>query len=97
LKPLFDTIINYIPQPEETETRLQMLVSAIDYNDYVGRIGIGRIEHAFGPRGKRSWCAPIMIPPAFSVQDSQPYEFDGLKRNSIELIEAGDICCLFRR
>ena len=44
LKPLFDTIINYIEAPEGNENEpLQMLISSIDYNDYVGRIGIGRI------------------------------------------------------
>lgn len=44
LKPLFDTIINYIEPPKGDETEpLQMLISSIDYNDYVGRIGIGRI------------------------------------------------------
>ena len=45
LQPLFDTILKYIPAPEGDENApLQMLVSSIDYNDYVGRIGIGRIE-----------------------------------------------------
>ena len=45
LKPLFDTILDYIPAPEgEVDAPLQLLVSSIDYNDYVGRIGIGRIE-----------------------------------------------------
>lgn len=44
LKPLFDTIINYIEPPKGNEDEpLQMLISSIDYNDYVGRIGIGRI------------------------------------------------------
>ncbi len=44
LKPLFDTIINYIEPPKgEPEEPLQMLISSIDYNEYVGRIGIGRI------------------------------------------------------
>jgi len=45
LKPLFDTIINYIEPPKgDEEGPLQMLISSIDYNEYVGRIGIGRIE-----------------------------------------------------
>ncbi len=45
LDPLFDTIVNYIPAPEGDPTApMQMLVSSIDYNDYVGRIGIGRVE-----------------------------------------------------
>ena len=45
LQPLFDTILKYIPAPEGDENApLQMLVSSIDYNDYVGRIAVGRIE-----------------------------------------------------
>ena len=45
LRPLFDTILDYIPAPEgEVDAPLQLLVSSIDYNDYVGRIGIGRID-----------------------------------------------------
>ena len=45
LKPLFDTIIDYIPAPEaDVDEPFQMLVSAIDYNEFVGRIAIGRIE-----------------------------------------------------
>ena len=45
LKPLFDTILEYIPAPEaDVDAPFQMLVSAIDYNEYVGRMAIGRIE-----------------------------------------------------
>ena len=45
LKPLFDTILDYIPAPEaDLDQPFQMLVSSIDYNDFVGRIAIGRIE-----------------------------------------------------
>ena len=45
LAPLFETILEYIPAPEQdTEQPFQMLVSSIDYNEYVGRIAIGRIE-----------------------------------------------------
>ena len=45
LKPLFDTILEYIPAPEaDVEAPFQMLVSSIDYNEFVGRIAIGRIE-----------------------------------------------------
>ena len=45
LTPLFETILDYIPAPEsDTEAPFQMLVSSIDYNDFVGRIAIGRIE-----------------------------------------------------
>ena len=50
LKPLFDTILDHIPAPEgDAEGPLQMLVSSIDYNEYVGRIGIGRVERGCIP------------------------------------------------
>ena len=45
LRPLFDAILSHIPAPEgDPDAPLQLLISTIDYNDYVGRIGIGRIE-----------------------------------------------------
>jgi len=46
MKPLFDTIINYIPAPEgDSEANLQILISTIDYNEYVGRIGVGKVDN----------------------------------------------------
>ncbi len=46
MSPLFETIINYIPEPEgEPEADTQVLISTIDYNEYVGRIGIGKIDN----------------------------------------------------
>ena len=64
LDPLFDTIVNYIPAPEGDPTApMQMLVSSIDYNDYVGRIGIGRVERGTRPTSiRRSPSATITIP-----------------------------------
>ena len=46
MKPLFDTIINYIPAPEgDSDANLQILISTIDYNEYVGRIGVGKVDN----------------------------------------------------
>ena len=46
MKPLFETILKYIPAPEgDPEADTQVLISTIDYNEYVGRIGIGKVEN----------------------------------------------------
>ena len=96
LIPLFDTILNYIPAPEGDENgSLQMLVSSIDYNDYVGRIAIGRIE-----RGE------IRVNQDVSVGDYHEtkkeyrgkivslYQIEGLNRVACESAKAGDIVCI---
>ena len=97
LKPLFDAILHYIPAPEGDEKGpAQVLISTIDYNDYVGRIGIGRIS-----RGKLTDGMMVVrcnarnegavTPPwrltALSV-------FDGLKRVPAQEVSMGDIVAL---
>jgi len=95
LTVLFDSIIDYIPCPEgEEDGPLQLLVSAIDYNDYVGRIGIGRIE-----RGTIRQNQEVMI--SNFHRDDQPrktkivsiYQIDGLTRVPVESAKMGDIVC----
>lgn len=95
LKPLFDTIIDYIPAPEGDENGdLQLLVSAIDYNEYVGRIGIGRIE-----RGKVDMAKEVVVCDYHS--GISPYkskivnlfQIEGLKRVPVESAMVGDIVC----
>lgn len=93
LKPLFDTIIDYIDAPEcDEDAPLQLLCSSIDYSDYVGRIGIGRIEKgtikqnmevALCDYHDESVCGKAKI--------TAIYEFDGLKRSQVESATAGDI------
>ncbi|NLM61681.1 MAG: GTP-binding protein, partial [Clostridiales bacterium] len=80
LKPLFDTIVNYIPAPEgDPDAPFQMLVSSIDYNDYVGRIAIGRIE-----RGTLRQNDEIVVcnyhtdKPNIKAKAVSIYTFDGL-------------------
>lgn len=93
LRPLFETIIDYIPAPEGDENGpLQMLVSSIDYNDYVGRIAVGRIE-----RGKIATGQEVSLCD-FHAEDlctngkvSAIYQFDGLKRVPVENAMVGDI------
>lgn len=95
LKPLLDTIIEYIPAPEgDPEGPLQLLVSSVDYNDYVGKIGIGRIE-----RGTISVNADVAVCNYHS--DEKPrkskivsiYQFDGLTKTSVQKATVGDIVC----
>ncbi len=95
LTPLFETIANYIDPPEgDPDAPLQMLVSSIDYNDYVGRIGIGRIERGTIRQGQE-----VMVT---DFHDQRPtrrakvvalYEFDGLKRAPVTESTAGNIVC----
>ena len=96
LKPLFDTILNYIPAPEgDADAPLQLLVSSIDYNDYVGRIGIGRIE-----RGTIRQNQEVMIC-NFHDKDKPPVktkivsisQIDGLRRVPVTEAKMGDIIC----
>ena len=93
LDPLFNTIINYIPAPEgDEEEPLQMLVSSIDYNEYVGRIGIGRIE-----RGRIKQNQEVAICDFHNPEHVEKgkvvalYEFDGLGRKPITEAGAGEI------
>ena len=95
LTPLFETIINYIPAPEGDENGpLQLLVSSIDYNDYVGRIGIGRIE-----RGSIRVGQEAMISNYFSGEAPKRtkivtvMQIDGLVRKQVETATVGDIVC----
>ena len=95
LTVLFETIKNYIPAPEGDETgELQMLVSSIDYNDYVGRIAIGRIE-----RGSIRQNQEIMVceyhgkHEPYKAKIANLYQIDGLGRTSVDGAKVGDIIC----
>ncbi len=93
LTPLLDTIIKKIPAPEFNEGTLQMQVTTLDYNDYVGRIGIGRV---FRGNLKKSDKLSIIkrdgtIHP---VQLRQVFVFDGLNRIEVEEVNYGDICAI---
>ena len=95
LRPLFDKILEYMPAPEGDEDgELQMLVSSIDYNDYVGRIGIGRIE-----RGVIRQNQDIMISNYHTPGEQRRakivsiYQIDGLTRVPVETAKVGDIIC----
>ncbi len=96
LVPLFETIISHIDPPEvDTEGPAQLLVSSIDYNDYVGRIAIGRVER--GAVIKNSDVIVTNFNGAHEDYRSKVvnlYQIDGLGRNSVDSVAAGDIVCL---
>ncbi len=95
LRCLFDTILEYIPAPEgEDEEPLQMLVSSIDYNEYVGRIGIGRIERGGLKVGQEVAIANFHTGDAPKrTRIVSLYQIDGLQRIPVETAKMGDIVC----
>lgn len=89
MKPLFDTILDYIPAPQgDPEAGTQLLISTIDYNEYVGRIGVGKVDN-----GRIAVNQEVVLCNAHDpekqkkVKISKLYEFDGL--NKVEVKEAG--------
>lgn len=96
LDPLFNTIIDYIPAPEgDSDAPLQLLVSSIDYNDYVGRIGIGRIERGTAKIGDEAVVVNYHDPDATpkKMKLVSMFEFDGLDRVPVQSATVGDIVC----
>ncbi|MBR4933669.1 MAG: GTP-binding protein, partial [Clostridia bacterium] len=96
LDPLFKTILEYMPSPEgEADEPLQLLVSSIDYNDYVGRIGIGRIERGVARVGEDAVITNFHTPdaPPKKTKLVTLYEFDGLSRREVTEAKVGDIVC----
>ena len=97
LTPLFETILEYIPAPEaDVDQPFQMLVSSIDYNEFVGRIAVGRIE-----RGTLKQNQEIMVC-NYHDPDATPkkakavsiYEFEGLARKQVTESTAGNIIAM---
>ncbi|MEZ3453428.1 MAG: translational GTPase TypA [Oscillospiraceae bacterium] len=93
LVPLFETILNHIPAPEgDADSPMQMLISCIDYNDYVGRIGIGRVE-----RGTIKVNQPVIVGDyhenrkPFNSKVVTLYQIEGLNRVPAEEAKVGDI------
>ncbi|HPF53610.1 MAG TPA: translational GTPase TypA [Clostridia bacterium] len=95
MKPLFDTIVKTIPQPaSDYDAPLQILFSTFDYDEYVGKLGIGRIE-----RGTASKGQPIVLCGGTNnklrnTKITRLYNFEGLQRQEVEVAYAGDIVCV---
>lgn len=94
LSPLFDTILEYVPSPKgDVDAPFQLLISSLDYDDYVGRISIGKIERGSISKGdkvvvcrKNSVVEPVKIG---TIQI-----FNGLSRVEVEKAQAGEIVCI---
>ncbi len=96
MKPLFETIVDYIPAPEgDPDADTQVLISTIDYNEYVGRIGVGKVDNGqlrvnqevsivnFHDHSKKK-----------RVKISKLYEFDGLSKVEVEKADIGAIVAI---
>ncbi len=86
MTPLFDTILSHIPAPEgDPEAGTQILISTIDYNEYVGRIGVGKVDNGSVKVNQEVVIVNHHEPDKFKkVKVSKLYEFDGL--NKVEVI-----------
>ena len=94
MRPLFDAIIENIEAPKgDVDEPLQVLFSSLDYDDYIGRIGIGRVE-----RGRINRNDNVVLCKTdgsqVNVKISRLYQFDGLKRVEVESASVGDIICV---
>ena len=94
LRPLFDAIIENIEPPAgDSEAPLQVLFSSLDYDDYIGRIGVGRVE-----RGTINRNDSLVLCKTDGTQQnvkiSRLYQFEGLKRVEVESASVGDIICI---
>jgi GTP-binding protein len=91
---LFDTILEHVPTPEvDPAAPLQMLITTIDYNDYVGRIGIGRVFAGTISAARK--VTVIHLDGTRAVEKiGELYVFDGLGRRKVTQVAAGDICAV---
>jgi len=96
MEPLFETILDYIPAPEgDPELGTQLLISTIDYNEYVGRIGVGKVDN-----GTISVNQEVIIvnhhepEKQTKVKVSKLYEFDGLNKVEVKSAEIGSIVAI---
>ena len=91
--PLMDAILEYIPSPEAVEGPVQAQVASLDYSDYVGRIGVGRVY-----RGELRITTPLSIikrdGSVKSIQIKQLFVFEGLGRKETDSVQCGDLCAI---
>lgn len=94
MRPLLDAILKYIPSPQgDPEGPTQVLFSSLEYDDYVGRIGVGRVE-----RGSVKVNAPYVLcrrdDTRENIRVTKLYQFEGLKRVPVEEAVMGDLICV---
>lgn len=93
IMPLMDAILEHIPAPKLREGPVQMQVTSLDYNDYVGRIGVGRVY-----RGTLNATTPLMRVHRdgrqVQTRIKQLFTFEGLVRKEVEEVPCGDLCAI---
>lgn len=96
MKPLFDAIIDYIPAPQgDPDADTQVLISTIDYNDYVGRIGVGKVDNGSVRVNQDVVIVNAHDPEKHNkVKISKLYEFEGLNRIEVEQADIGSIVAI---
>lgn len=96
MAPLFETIIKHIPAPEgDPEAPTQVLISTIDYNEFVGRIGVGKIDNGSLRVNQECVLVNHHDPDKFKkIKIGKLYEFDGLKRVEVQKAEIGSIVAI---
>lgn len=96
MKPLFQTIINYIPAPEgDPEESTQVLISTIDYNEYVGRIGVGKVDNGIIKVNQDAVLVNAHDPnKSQKVKINKLYEFEGLKKVEVNEASIGSIVAI---
>lgn len=96
MTPLFDTILSHIPAPEgDPDAGTQILISTIDYNEYVGRIGVGKVDNGTIKVNQEVVIVNHHEPDKFKkVKVSKLYEFDGLNKVEVESAGIGSIVAL---
>ena len=94
--PLFETIIEHIPAPEgDPEAPTQVLISTIDYNEYVGRIGVGKVDNGFVKVNQDCVIVNHHDPSMKRrVKISKLYEFDGLNKVEVQRADIGSIVAI---
>lgn len=93
MDPLFETIIKYIPGPEQRDDEpFKLLISTIDYNEYIGRIGIGKIEQGLIKENDKLVRVNKELPDfQENIKIAQIYEFEGLDRVEVDSSQSGSI------
>ena len=96
MTPLFETIIDYIPAPEgDPDASTQVLISTIDYNEYVGRIGVGKVDNGVLRVNQEAVVVNHHEPDKLKkVKISKLYEFDGLKKVDVTEAKIGSIVAI---
>ena len=96
MKPLFETILDYIPAPAgDPEANTQMLVSTIDYNEFVGRIGVGKVDNGSLKLNQEAVVVNHHDPSRTEkVRITKLFEFDGLNRIPVEEAKIGSIVAI---